>query len=128
MNVLMIIAGGRDFDDDEMMREALYRFPDILTSEIVNGMCPTGADKLAREYARQRGRKVHEFPADWDKFRKSAGPLRNGKMAQFVCDRMNDRVRGVLIAFWDGTSPGTKDMINQALHKGLEVHVYRYSK
>ena len=136
MNTLLIVAGGRDFDDVGMLNEALYRFPAILTSEFVNGMCKTGADLLAREYARKRGRKVHEFPADWDKYGKKAGPLRNGKMAQFVASGMREgngvlresAIHGVLIAFWDGRSPGTRSMINEALKKGLEVHVYRYSK
>ncbi len=117
--VLMIVAGGRDFDDWDMMNEALYRFPDILRTEFVNGMCETGADEMAREYARKRGRKVHKFPADWDELGKAAGPIRNGAMAVFA---------HVLIAFWDGKSPGTRSMINMALKHGLEVHVYRYSK
>ncbi len=135
MNTLLIVAGGRDFDDVEMMNEVLYRFPTILTSEFVNGMCKTGADLLAREYARKRGRKVHEFPctqADWTEHGKKAGPMRNGKMAQFVVDNTMgedmSQVCGVLIAFWDGRSTGTRDMINKALHKGLEVHVYRYPR
>ena len=129
MKTLLIVAGGRDFDDVEMMNEALYRFPEALTSEFVNGMCETGADLLARKYAKRRGRKVHEFPADWDKYGKSAGPLRNGQMAEFVATEAREgEVRGALIAFWDGTSQGTRSVINQALKFGLEVHVYRYSK
>ncbi|MEE9365833.1 MAG: SLOG family protein [Dehalococcoidales bacterium] len=128
MNTLLIVAGGRDFDDVGMFNEALYRFPSILTTEFVNGMCETGADRLAREYARKRGRKVHEFPADWDKFGPKAGPLRNGKMATYVSERRWAGIKGVLIAFWDGASNGTRSMINEALRHGLEVHVYRYSK
>ena len=115
--VKLIVAGGRDFDDLKMMSEALYRFPDILITEFVNGMCETGADLMAREHARKRGRKVHEFPADWDRHKKAAGPIRNEEMAKFA---------DVLIAFWDGRSPGTRSMINLALKYGLEVHVYRY--
>jgi len=130
MKTLLIVAGGRDFDDVEMMNEAMYRFPDILTAEFVNGMCETGADLLAREYARKRGRKVHEFPADWDKHKKAAGPIRNEEMAKFVATQVERitpaQVRGVLIAFWDGRSAGTRSMINLALKYGLEVHVYRY--
>jgi len=112
----IIVAGGRDFDDAEMMDEALHRFHGILFAEFVNGMCPTGADKLALEYARSRGRKVHEFPADWS-LGKKAGPIRNAAMAKFS---------DVLIAFWDGKSPGTRSMIYLALKHGLEVHVHRY--
>lgn len=126
LGVRIIVAGGRDFDDSEMMCDALARFPDILISEFVNGMAD-GADQLAREHARRRGRKVHPFPVtseEWDELGKKAGPMRNEKMAIFA----NEKGRGVLIAFWDGRSTGTRSMINLALKHGLEVHVYRYSK
>lgn len=132
MKTLLIVAGGRDFDDVGMLNEALYRFPSILTTEFVNGMCETGADFLAREYARKRGRKVHEYPADWDNLGKMAGPIRNEEMAKFVATAVERitpaQVHGALIAFWDGNSSGTRSMINFALKWGLEVHVYRYSK
>lgn len=135
MNTLLIVAGGRDFDDVGMLNEALYRFPTILTTEFVNGMCKTGADKLAYEYARKRGRKVIPFPCtqeDWTEHGKAAGPMRNEKMAKFVAaavERITPaQVLGVLIAFWDGKSAGTRSMINLALKYGLEVHVYRYPR
>ena len=125
LGVRVIVAGGRDFDDSAKMCGVLARFPDILISEFVIGMCKTGADQMGVEHARRRGRKVHEFPctqADWTKHGKAAGPMRNEKMAIFA----NEKGRGVLFAFWDGKSPGTKSMIHLALKHGLEVHVYRY--
>lgn len=133
MNTLLIVAGGRDFDDVGMLNEAMYRFPTILTTEFVNGMCKTGADKLAYEYARKRGRKVIPFPCtqeDWTKHGKAAGPMRNETMAAFVAEKCAKYppLKGALIAFWDGRSPGTRSMINLALKYGLEVHVYRYPR
>jgi len=132
MNTLLIVAGGRDFDDVGMLNEALYRFPSILTTEFVNGMCKTGADKLAYEYARKRGRKVIPFPctqADWTEHGKKAGPMRNETMAAFVAEKVAKYgLLGVLIAFWDGKSNGTRSMINLALKYGLEVHVYKYDR
>ena len=114
----IIIAGGRDFDDQKMLSEVMSRYPGMLWSDIVNGMCPTGADALGHQYAKQRCMKIHEFPADWDSsFGKKAGVIRNSAMAEFA---------DVLIAFWDGKSRGTRDMIYKALQHGLEVHVYRY--
>lgn len=58
-----------------------------------------------------------EFPADWNAHGKAAGPIRNQQMAQEA---------DVLIAFWDGKSRGTKDMIEKATRAGLDMHVYRY--
>ncbi len=112
----IIVAGGRDFFDEFLMALALERRIAI-GDEIVNGMCPNGADALARDYAKEGGHPLKKFPADWDKHGPRAGPLRNYQMAEYA---------DVLIAFWDGRSAGTKDMIRKAMSKGLEVHVYRY--
>jgi hypothetical protein len=57
---------------------------------------------------------VKKFPADWDRYGKSAGPVRNGQMARYAQR---------LIAFWDGKSTGTKNMIDQAKANGLSVTV-----
>jgi glycerophosphoryl diester phosphodiesterase len=54
------------------------------------------------------------FPAEWDKYGKSAGYRRNEQMAQYA---------EVLVAFWDYNSPGTRHMINLAKQYNLEVHV-----
>lgn len=113
----LIIAGGRGFEDKDLMHETLRQFYGILFAEFVLGMCSTGADRLALEYAQSRGRKIHRFPADWEKNGKKAGPIRNEEMAKFA---------DVLVAFWDGESKGTRDMINRALKYNCEVHVYRY--
>ncbi len=50
---------------------------------------------------------------------KAAGPARNRVMA------MNAEA---LIAVWDGKSPGTKNMIDEATKRGLKVHVSRTDK
>ena len=57
------------------------------------------------------------FPADWDKYGKRAGYLRNVQMAEYA---------DALLAFWDGESRGTKNMIDEALSRGLKVGVKRY--
>ena len=44
----------------------------------------------------------------------TAGPIRNAQMANYA---------DALIAFWDGSSTGTRDMIRKAEEKGLKVHV-----
>ena len=57
------------------------------------------------------------FPADWKKYGKSAGYVRNSEMAE---------VAESLIAFWDGKSRGTKNMIDIAKNKGLKVRIVNY--
>lgn len=81
--------------------------------EIVSG-CAKGPDTLAIKYAIDNGYKVWRFPAEWHKFGKSAGIVRNTLMADFSTH---------CIAFWDMKSYGTKDMIKQAKEYGLLVKI-----
>ena len=57
---------------------------------------------------------VEGFPAEWDKYGRSAGPIRNGQMA---------KAAEALIALLAPGSRGTKNMIEQATKKGLKVFV-----
>ena len=63
--------------------------------------------------------KLTVFEADWDKYGRAAGPIRNLKMAKYAAE--SDR--GILIAFPIGKSPGTRNMIKLAKQFDLEVHI-----
>lgn len=114
----VIIAGGRDFDDYELLVKSVDRWLARVRDDIciVCGKA-RGADTLGEQYAKERGYPVHYFPADWKKFGKSAGYIRNTEMVQNA---------DALIAFWDGKSLGTRYMIATAEHLGLEVRVVEY--
>ena len=116
----VIIAGTRDFADYALLRE---KCDAILSNRrqnsnivIVSGTA-RGADRLGERYARERGYQIQRFPADWDRDGNSAGPIRNAKMADNA---------HALIAFWDGHSRGTKNMIETAASKGLMVRTINY--
>lgn len=133
-----IIAGGRDFtraptedglDYEGSCKQEWDMFWDVslpyFTDEIgdfrqdcilVLGGA-RGADNAGLQLACRAGLQHEIMEADWDKHGKKAGPIRNKEMA---------KVSNVLIAFWDGKSKGTKNMIDTALGRGMEVHVYRY--
>lgn len=109
-----IIAGSRTFDS----YEAMERFCDKALSnqtniEIVSGTA-SGADRLGEEYAKRKNYQIVYFPADWDKHGKSAGYIRNKQMAEYA---------DALIAFWDGQSKGTQNMIDLAKQHKLQVRV-----
>ena len=111
----VIIAGTRDFSDYQLLRD---KCDAILSSKrqdsniiIVSGTA-RGADRLGERYARERGYEIRQFPADWLNDEKKAGPIRNAKMADNA---------DALIAFWDGESRGTKNMIETAKRKGLVI-------
>lgn len=113
----VIIAGSRDFSD----YDALKSYADVKLSnisrrdsiEVVSG-CARGADTLGERYAEERGYGIKKFPADWNRYGKSAGYLRNVEMAEYA---------DALIAFWDGKSKGTEHMIRIAKNRGLRIGI-----
>lgn len=77
-----------------------------------------GVDTLAEQFAREMKIEFIKFEADWNKYGKKAGYIRNCQMAEYVGQE------GGLIAIWDGQSKGTKMMIDIAKKKGIKVLVY----
>lgn len=115
--VKIIVAGSRSFSDYEMLKEKLDELiKGRKNTEIVSGTAK-GADLLGEKYARERGFEIKRFPADWDKFGKKAGYLRNEQMAKYA---------NACVCFWDGNSRGTKSMIDLAEKHNLKTFVIRY--
>ena len=115
----VVVAGCRDFADYELLKEKCDFYlqkkkPEIIV--IVSGHA-SGADTLGERYAQERGYETEVYPADWKTNGRAAGPIRNAQMAT---------VADALIAFWDGKSRGTKNMIDTATKRGLQVAVVRY--
>jgi len=125
----VIIAGGRDFKDIDLLMESLDKilFNQGEEVEIVSGGQVTvdketgqkyGADYLGEWYAATvRHCKLTIFPADWNTHGKSAGPKRNKQMAEYS---------DALIAFWDGKSKGTANMIEEAKKQNLKIRIIYY--
>lgn len=110
----VIIAGGRTIIDYTLVLSAL-RESEFTPTEIVSGMAP-GVDTLAIQYAKENNLPLKEFHADWNTYKKAAGPIRNRAMAEYG---------DALVAIWDGESRGTKNMIEEATKRGLKVYVKR---
>ena len=115
----IIVAGGRDFSDIDLMEEKLNhllqkRLPE--DTAIISGMA-NGADTLGTHWAEQHGFEVMRFPADWTMYGRSAGYKRNHEMLAAATG---------LVAFWDGRSRGTAHMIQIARDAGIKVVVIRY--
>lgn len=108
-----IIAGSRTFADYVMLHRECMQHP---ITEVVSGGAP-GADRLGERWAEARALPVTKFPADRSKHGRKAGPIRNEKMARYA---------EALVAFWDGESKGTKNMIDLALKYGLKVNVVQF--
>jgi len=112
----LIIAGSRTFTDYKKLYEACdHILQDQTNIEIVSGACYKGGDKLGEQYANERGYKITKFPADGKSYGKAAGPKRNEQMANYA---------DALIAFWDGKSKGTKNMIQHTKKQGLTLKLF----
>lgn len=115
----VIIAGGRDFNDYQMMKDYLDHILSNKKSDeifVISGGA-RGADLLGERYALERGYSIQQFPAEWEVYGRGAGYIRNTQMA---------READALVAFWDGESHGTEHMIKTALDHGLQVRVKKY--
>jgi len=114
----VIIAGGRDFNDWNLVLETVIKFyaAGEYIDVVVSG-CAKGADALGEKLAVLIEKPVKKFPADWIRYGKGAGHIRNRQMANYA---------DTLIAFWDGKSTGTKNMIDEATELELDVIVVRY--
>lgn len=112
----VIIAGTRDFTDYKTLVDTVERTCWPIT-EIVSGGA-RGADVLGQSYATEKKLDLRVFLPDWNKHGKAAGPIRNREMAQYADG---------LIAFWDGVSRGTGNMITEATNAGIKTHVVHYN-
>lgn len=126
----VIIAGGRDFNDYDLLMETatefliMANFPIMFDGndlvEIVSGGA-RGADKLGERFAEDYGFDIKRFIPKWQNpdgsTDRGAGIKRNHEMGNYA---------NALIAYWDGKSSGTRDMINYARKKGLIVKVVYY--
>lgn len=110
-----IIAGSRSINDLRLLEKVIEYSKFVITEVVCGGA--RGVDDLGRKWAHNgnNGIAVKLFPAKWDDFGKSAGYRRNVEMAEYA---------DALIALWDGSSKGTKHMIDIAKKKGLNVYVY----
>jgi hypothetical protein len=114
----IIIAGSRDVTENEV-RAALHACPWVgFISAVVSGTA-RGADTFGERWAQEKNIEVIRFPAEWEKYRRKAGPIRNEVMAK--------NAEG-LIAMWDGKSRGTRSMLDLAAKHGLRIMIFRTGK
>ena len=102
----LLIAGSREFADLELVKDYVKRLP--LDTILINGRA-RGVDNVARNQAMFQQLVVLDRPANWEKYGKSAGIIRNHEMV----DEADE-----VVVFWNGKSNGTRDVIEYAKSKG----------
>ena len=122
----LLIAGSREFKDYTYMVMSLDK---LISKRIEQGdqICivsggARGADKLAERYAIDHDFELRVFPADWDRFGKSAGYRRNRQMHEFIAQFPN---RGC-VCFWDGESRGTQHNFTLAKEFKTPLRIKRF--
>ena len=111
-----IIAGSRNIQNKKLIFETLDKYKDKIT-EVVCGES-SGPDIIGKEWGLKNNIPIISYPAQWDKYGRMAGPIRNREMGDYA---------DFLIAFWDGKSQGTKDMFTymQQIGKHGEVIIVK---
>ena len=113
--VKLIIAGGRNLQVGMGMINTwvwlVENKLDKAVSTLVCGMA-AGIDSCGLAWAMNKNIPVERYPADWDKYGRAAGSIRNKQMAE---------VADALLLFWDGKSRGSANMLKEAEAAGLHV-------
>lgn len=111
----LVVSGSRNFKDYNLVSKELDKHLKGRNQRvtIISGAA-NGVDSLGERYAKEKELNLERYPADWDQFGSAAGLKRNMEMAE-VADEV--------IAFWDGESAGTKNMIECAKLKNLPYKV-----
>ena len=118
----LLVCGSRTITDKEWVYSQIekywYEHLACYSDPIMIEGGARGVDLLARSYAIDNEWEIEEYPADWDKYGKSAGYIRN--------DIMVKKADEVLI-LWDGTSKGTKNDIDlcKKYNKPHEIVIYK---
>ncbi|HEY9059623.1 MAG TPA: DUF2493 domain-containing protein [Pseudobacteroides sp.] len=111
----VLVSGSRFYSD---YRKILAVISSLDIDLLITGGC-RGADFLAVRAARQCGIRYIEYPADWQRFGKSAGPRRNQAM-------LDMEKPDLLLVFHEDLSKsrGTRDMLHRVVRAGIPYRIY----
>jgi hypothetical protein len=109
----IVVCGSRSWSDYGAIHARLAQL--AAGSVVISGGAP-GADRLAERAARSLGLQLVVMPADWRRHGRAAGPIRNAAMLAAGPE--------LVLAFWDGVSRGTADMVQRSRAAGVSVEVH----
>jgi len=107
------IVGSRRFSDPNRVTEYVNSLPP--RASIITGSA-SGVDAAATKAARAKGIPVQVMPASFDELADASKSAARNQRLIDACD--------VLVAFWDGSSKGTRTTVDRALDSGKEVHIF----
>jgi predicted Rossmann fold nucleotide-binding protein DprA/Smf involved in DNA uptake len=107
------IVGSRHFPELDRVEDYVRSLPS--TSSLVTGSA-SGVDATATRAARERRLPVRVLGASFEEAADAGSAMERNQRLVSSCD--------VLVAFWDGSSQGTRRTVERALDSGREVHVF----
>jgi len=117
MNIAVV--GSREFKSKEIFLSVMtgvkYEFRGEFVTIISGGA--DGPDTWAYDWAKEHGLNTEIIPAEWKKYGKPAGMIRNTK----IVNRAD-----LIIAFWDGSSHGTNDTIEKTKTQKKDLRIIWY--
>jgi hypothetical protein len=127
----LIITGTRDRSYSRSQFLTIFTRHLQTDSYVILGDCPTGIDRYALDYVKEKGIAHNVHIANWypnGKYWSGAGPLRNSKMIEeaVVWSIIHPSDQVLCLAFPKGNSPGTRNCISLAKRSGIEVEVIEW--
>jgi len=115
--VRLLITGSQTWVDEERIRHILggLGFNPAATT-LVSGGCPKGADMMCENAALDLGWHVELHHADWTRFGKRAGYIRNAEMVNLGAD--------MCLAFIMNNSPGASMTAELAENAGIKTYIF----
>ena len=107
------IVGSRHYKEPARVIEYVRSLPP--RASIITGSA-SGVDAAATKAARENGIAVQVMPASFEEMADASKAAARNQRLVDACD--------VLVAFWDGSSKGTRATVERALDSGKEVHVF----
>ncbi len=115
--MIVMFSGSRDYADLDSVKSVVAG---VVTSGLVKEIIvgdARGVDQAVREAAANTEVTLTVYCADWNQYGRRAGIIRNLDML--------DRRPDLVLAFWDGSSPGTRHVINHAKKHNIDLEVYK---
>ena len=106
------VVGSRFFTDYNYVKSSLDIVSEFKEITVIISGGHRGADTLGERYAKENGIEFVLFAADWNKYGKAAGPIRNKQIIE-------EGKPELVVAFKPGK--GTKTTINYAERNNIEV-------
>jgi len=109
----IVVSGWRDYTDYAEFSKVMHLVVGGRAVELIAGDA-SGADAMTQRYAREHALPFTMFPADWRRYGKGAGPIRNCAMVAVAQE---------LVAFQKEGTPGTQNAIDEARKAALKITV-----